>query len=70
MPDLCSTDLDCSGVRVHRTGHDFRDGGFTRAILAHQGMDLARKDLQGDVSQSVNALEALAHAVDCQNRFL
>jgi hypothetical protein len=49
---------------VHRTGDDFRDGGFTCAVLAHQGMDFARKDLQGDVSQSMNPLEALAHVVD------
>jgi hypothetical protein len=49
---------------VQRTGHDFRDGGFTRSILAHQGMDLAPKNLQGDVSQSMNPLEALAHAAD------
>jgi hypothetical protein len=33
-------------------------------------MDLAPKNLQGDVSQSMNPLEALAHAVDRQNWFL
>ena len=65
-----SADLDGSGVRVHGAGDDFRDGGFARAIFTNEGMDLARKDPHGGVSQSMHALEALAHAVDGQNRFL
>jgi len=50
---------DLAGIRAVDAGHDLDEGGFTRAVLADEGMDFSAVEGEGDVVQGHRGVEAL-----------
>ena len=64
-----ATDLDRrSGVRRVGAGQDLDQGRLAGAVLAEQGVDLARPDLQLDVVERGEPAEPLGESADAEHR--
>ena len=58
---LLALDLDLSLIRLVVPGQDLDQGGFSRPILPHQGVDLAPTTGEIDILQRLHPRERLAH---------
>ena len=58
-----------AAVRRKYAANDVHQRGFTRAVLAHQTVDLARLELQVYAVQHLDAEKALANILKLQNEF-
>ena len=61
---------DLALVALVDPGQDLHEGGFARAVLAHQGVDLAGVDVEVDVGEREDAGEAhgdAAHLEDARD---
>jgi len=59
QPYRPAVDQDFALVRVVETVEDLHQRAFARAVLAQQGMDLARPDVEADAIVGQDAGEAL-----------
>ena len=54
------------GVGPVDAGRDLHERALAGAVLAHQGVRVARRHRQGDATQRLDAAEGLAHVLECQ----
>ena len=62
LREFRSVDLDPSSRRSVDAVQDLEDRRFASAVLAEQGMDLARADFDTDVVERADAAEGLRHS--------
>ena len=64
--DRVAVEEHAARVGTVHAGDDLDEGRFAGAVLAHQGVDLARLQVERDVIERSNARERLADAFDRQ----
>ena len=57
-----------AAVGLMKSSHDLDQRGFSRAILAEQGVDFAAADVEGDIGDGLDAGESLVDAAECDGR--
>jgi hypothetical protein len=63
--DGLAVDADLAAVRLVDAGQDLHQRGLARAVLAHQGVNLARAQIEADAAQRTGeALFNTAHVHD------
>ena len=60
MGNVTSGDGDRAGIGRLGAGHNSDEGRLACAVLAHEGVDLARAEVERDALQRVDAEERLA----------
>ena len=60
--------VDAASVGLHRAINDFHQGGFARAVLAQDGVDLLGHDVQVDGVIGQHRWIAFADVRECQQR--
>ena len=66
--DLVARDADCAGVRLVHAGEHVHQRGLARAVLAEDGVNLARPEVERDVVVGENRSEALGDAAHLDER--
>jgi hypothetical protein len=69
VPRRVAADLQLPGVRVEDPADDLHQRRLAGPVHPHQGVHLAREELDRDAPQSGGAAEALGHVSDAQHRF-
>ena len=59
---VVALEVDVAAVLLVDAGQDLDERGLARAVLAHEGVDLARTEREVDVLQGLHAREVLADA--------
>jgi len=60
--------MNFSGSFINERANNTNCSGFTRTVFAQQSVDLAGSDIEGDAVERDQVAEALADAVDRQQR--
>ncbi len=61
-------ETDGSGVRLVHSGENFHQGGLPRAVVADQGDDLTREDVEVDIGEGGDGAEGFADPTQREQR--
>lgn len=61
--------VDSAAIGLMNAAQHFHEGGFARAVLAHQGVDLARHDREGHTIERPHTGKGFDDSVELKDRF-